>query len=179
MDRRVKYLKKSLFILVMVLIVSFSGFVIFCKIQEAIYYKKGPLYEPIFTIYTIASDSMKPNFNKYDIVINKTVNPEEIEIGDVITFKSTNLEYSGINMTHRVVGITGDEKDRIAFDTKGDNNPQKDSSYARGHNVLGKAVFRIPLIGFFGTPYGLIIIASVLTVIIIKRKKSKKIISGR
>ena len=153
-------------------IVLFIMFVLFCEIQEMIYKRKGPLYEPKYSVYTIASNSMKPKISKYDVVINEKIdNIENVEVGDVITFISTSLDHSGITVTHRVVDITKDEKNRLCFVTKGDANDDEDKACARGGNVIGKVVLVVPFVGFIGTLPGIIIFILIIVLYIIYKKK--------
>lgn len=41
--------------------ICFAAFIIYCKVAEQIYLRKGPKYEPIYSIYTIKTPSMKPS----------------------------------------------------------------------------------------------------------------------
>lgn len=156
-------------------------FIAVCKVQEQIYIKKGPRYEPPFSVYIISSSSMKPAYRVYDLVINKRVDDiDTIKKGDIITFISTNLDYPGITITHRVKEIDRDEKDRICFITKGDANSFEDQACAKAHNVIGKVVFKVPFVGFLGTPYGvlfflLVVISSLFLKKVRKINKSNKV----
>lgn len=74
-------------------------------------------------------------FNKGDIML--LYGTKKIEKGDVIV-------YNGMHkypIIHRVI-----EKNPEAYKTKGDNNPSTDPKLAT--DVIGKAVFRIPFLGY-------------------------------
>lgn len=170
--------KKFLKIFKKVVTVTLLVFIIFvgyCKISELVYYKKGPNYEPAFSIYTISSTSMKPALNKYDLVINSKIKDQSnIEIGDIITFISTNMNFQGKPVTHRVEGFSIDEKSRVCYITKGDNNEDRDKSCAKQGNIIGKVIIRIPFVGIVGTPYGLAFVIIIILIInIVKRIKKK------
>ena len=110
--------------------------------------KKGEKFEPFFSLYTIASPSMTPNIKVYDVIVNlKVKDPNDIKIGDVITFISESPECLGIKVTHRVVGIEKDADGKISYQTKGDANLIADSALAPYENVIGKVSFKIPMLG--------------------------------
>lgn len=86
-----------------------------------------------------------PNgFNKGDIIILRGIKYENINIGDVIVFKS------GMNypIIHRVI-----EKNDV-IQTKGDHNVAQiisknlDERYITKDEIIGKAWFRIPFLGY-------------------------------
>lgn len=128
-------------------------------ISTQIYARKGDKFEPKFSLYTIISPSMVPNIRVYDVIVNLRVDsPEEIQIGDVITFTSTSTESMGDTVTHRVVSISKTEEGKYSYQTKGDNNLIEDSSSVEYNNVIGKVAFKIPQLGrvqfFVASVYG-------------------------
>lgn len=136
----------SWFVFVILLIAA--AFLLYYYLATKIYAAKGPGYEPKFSIYTIISGSMEPNIRVKDTVVNvKVSNPNDIKVGDVITFVSTSLLSPGTTITHRVIGITKDENGVICYQTKGDNNPVADQACAKYHNVIGKVILKIPQLG--------------------------------
>lgn len=92
--------------------------------------------------------SFKNGFNKGDIMVLYGKEPENIKIGEVLVFQTT---FRPDPIIHRVVGIKHDSNyDRYYFTTKGDHNA---NSYpfetnVPEDNILGKAVFRIPWLGY-------------------------------
>lgn len=125
-----------------------AAFLLYYFIATKIYAAKGPGYEPKFSIYTIISPSMTPNINVYDAVINVRVDdPNDIEVGDVITFISTSLLTPGTTITHRVIAITEDENGNVCYQTQGDFNPVADQACAKYNNIIGKVVLKIPQLG--------------------------------
>jgi signal peptidase I len=81
-------------------------------------------------------------FNKGDIIVLTGTPPEKIGVGDVIVFKANRLSYPII---HRVIA----KEDGIVT-TKGDFNPDsgsEDKGITEGR-YLGRAVFRIPFLGW-------------------------------
>ena len=69
--------------------------------------KKDPGYKPEVSLYTIISGSMEPAIHVYDVVVNvATKSPEDIKVGDIITFISTSSISEGLTITHRVQDIS-------------------------------------------------------------------------
>jgi hypothetical protein len=90
----------------------------------------------------------KNGFNKGDLMILIGKDPEDIKIGDVIVFQSR----KPYPIIHRVV--KKDYKGMWVFETKGDNNKlqirdlELDETRVLEKTVLGKAVLRIPWLGY-------------------------------
>lgn len=99
----------------------------------------------IFGIYmfNIISESMEPTFYKDDLAIVKSCNAEQLEKGDIITFKQEDRIIS-----HRISDIIKEKGDE-QFITKGDNNEVEDKEPVNAQNIYGKVVFVIPNLGKF------------------------------
>lgn len=91
--------------------------------------------------------SFKNGFNKGDIMVLKGVKPKNIKTGDVLVFMSSE---KADPIIHRVMVIHGDGVAGYVFQTKGDHNADSGSIDAdiQEQEVLGKAVFRIPILGW-------------------------------
>jgi len=92
---------------------------------------------------------LKNGFNKGDIMVLIGKDVKNIQIGDTIVFRSKRKD----PIIHRVVKKT-EEGNVIYFQTKGDNNKdsiktdQLDETSITEDNIIGKAIFRIPLLGY-------------------------------
>lgn len=86
----------------------------------------------LVTLMVVVSDSMKPEFERGDIIITQSINLTPVP-GDIITFHATD-EYNSIS--HRVVSVTGDGK----IVTRGDNNGYIDRYDTRQKDVVAKAI---------------------------------------
>ena len=134
----------TVFTLLMICLVFLIYYFVCIKLLAS----KGDKYEPFFSLYTIISPSMTPNIDVYDVIVNlKVKNPEDIKIGDVITFISKSQECLGATVTHRVVGIESDSKGNISYQTKGDANLISDSALVPYENLIGRVSFKIPKLG--------------------------------
>lgn len=86
---------------------------------------------------TVASDSMKPTFNKGDLIVCREVDDiNSLKEGDVITFWTV-IDGSRVKNTHRIVGVNEFESTR-SFVTRGDNNSLDDTLPAYASDVIGK-----------------------------------------
>lgn len=114
--------------------------------------------------FAVISGSMEPNIPVGAIVYTKEVAFEDINVGDVISFRIS----SNTMVTHRVVEIDSDNKQ---FTTKGDANNVNDGDQVKYQNVVGKVAFTIPLLGYITiyvkTPLGIAGICAILFVIIL------------
>ncbi len=93
--------------------------------------------------YRIKSASMTPNYCVNDLVFVKHIPPEQVKIGDTITFV---FDRSLRVVTHRVVEI---DTVNQRFWTKGDANKNRDGNAVRYKNYLGIVKFSIPKLGTY------------------------------
>lgn len=96
-------------------------------------------------LFIILSGSMIPVANIGDAILIQKTSAEDIKVGDMIAF------YQGKDLkstvSHRVIEIYK-ENGNISFQTKGDNVEKKDPFIVESKHLIGKAVFRIPYIGY-------------------------------
>jgi len=180
------FLSSILFYSVMLILVIICFMFLAYYIDRQIGLKKGEDRSPLFGAYIIISESMIPSINAYDAVLTVRVDEEQIEMYDIITFISKEIETAGTPITHRVVDIVHDYDDEnkiIGYRTKGDNNNTQDFALIAPDEVIGKVYLRIPMIGYLQTfitrPLGwiLIVVVPCLFIIIndvIKLFKSRK-----
>lgn len=107
----------------------------------------------------VLTDSMYPVIQSGDLIICKTVNPEEVKEEDVIAFFDPAGNGTSV-VTHRVIEVT-QENGEIAFRTKGDANNAEDTALAPGENLVGIYQTRIAGAGnvamFMQTTTGLVV----------------------
>ena len=98
--------------------------------------------------YSVLSGSMQSVYPTGSLLYIKDVNPETLEVGDVITYKMA----GGTLCTHRIIELVPDEDNPaiVRFLTKGDENDTADP-LVDYNSVVGKAVFCIPLLGYLAT----------------------------
>lgn len=90
----------------------------------------------------VVSGSMQPSLHVGDMVVTRKVEPESLQVGDVITYRVG----PDLN-THRIVGIELTPKG-IMFRTKGDANSSQDAEPVPSEHVLAKVIYHIPFVGY-------------------------------
>ena len=95
-----------------------------------------------FQVFNVVSGSMEPTYSVGDLLYVKTVDPDSVKVGDVITFV---LNEDLVVATHRVVRIDAENRH---FYTKGDANDTEDKAPVHFNNLIGVPQFSIPLLGY-------------------------------
>ena len=93
-----------------------------------------------WNLLSIDSGSMAPQYPTDTLVVVQDAKPEEIKIGDIITYV---LNEDGVLVTHRVIRIDSENR---TFITKGDANSSEDAPVL-WDNVVGKVFVGIPRVG--------------------------------
>lgn len=96
-----------------------------------------------YQVYGVLSGSMEPSFPVGSVVYTKSMLPDNVLIGDAITFRIEGLD--SVVATHRVVDINYEER---TFTTKGDANQVVDNEPVAFEHFIGRADFKIPYLGY-------------------------------
>jgi signal peptidase len=91
----------------------------------------------------VGSGSMQPVMYTGDVVIIAKVPADMVEEGDIIQFR----EEGDITIVHRVIEIRETDNSYV-FITKGDDNDKPDTDPVLPANVVGKAVYTVPRVGW-------------------------------
>jgi signal peptidase len=106
---------------------------------------------------TVLSGSMEPALPVGCVQVTRPANPEHIEAGDIITFRSPT---NGKLMSHRVVAV--EEGNSYQFRTKGDANEDVDPYLVPAENVVGRVCFKVAHMGriveYLKTPLAFILL---------------------
>lgn len=100
--------------------------------------------------YAVLSASMKPNYPTGSMVFAKSVDVNELSVGDVIVFEFTDT----VPATHRIKKIVyNDDGSLKGFLTKGDNSSnegydQKEEAPLSPSKVIGRVDFGIFAVGY-------------------------------
>lgn len=98
-----------------------------------------------YRMLRVMSDSMEPVFGSGDCIIVKEASPEEIAVGDIITFSSADPTLQGGFNTHRIVDIVSDRNTgETIYYTKGDNNNWEDDYTTCYEDIVGKYIKKLP-----------------------------------
>ena len=140
---------KSFLIAVSILFLMLFVYLIIYFGDQYLGIKTGSSKMPMFGAYVIVSPSMVPTINVNDGIIVYRVNEEKmLNVGDVITFSSNDIDYEGLTVTHRIVGKQTVQSGEFVYRTKGDNNIVEDSSLVKFSDIYGKVVMKVPMIGY-------------------------------
>lgn len=96
----------------------------------------------------VSTGSMEPRIETGSLLVIRPVDPEEIVIGDVITFWQSGLDTPLV--THRV--IDSGHNSPLWFQTKGDANPFPDTFIVPAGNLAGVVWLNLPYLGY-GTEF--------------------------
>ncbi len=115
----------------------------------------------------LLGNSMYPNIESGTLII---VQPDEqYLLGDIIAF----VNEDNVNVVHRIVEETDE-----GFVTKGDNNPKNDEEAVPYDEVLGRAKFIIPYVGFTSlflkSPLGMAIFGVWVLILVLPKKPRKE-----
>lgn len=108
----------------------------------------GKAKAPLFSAYVIATPSMTPSIHIKDAIIVKRLDHDDYNVGDIITYASTDTNYAGKMITHRIVKKENVGTNNSNYVTKGDNNTIPDVQSVNTSDIYGKVVLMIPKIGY-------------------------------
>lgn len=95
-----------------------------------------------YTGMVVLSESMQDVIPKGSLILTKSVDPESLNVGDDITF----MVSSSTSVTHRIIDITRQTDNRLAFETQGVNNQSPDIDLVLQDNIVGKVIYHnLPL----------------------------------
>ena len=116
-----------------------------------------------FPVDLVTSDSMHPTLYEGDVVAWTPTNIEDVEIDDVVVFKSYISWPDEKIIVHRVSNITTSRSGYMLLETKGDKNKWTDQQgphipepYIREDHLMGKVIsinkfpLKIPFVGIIG-----------------------------
>lgn len=167
-----KLVLRSCLIAVFIILLSLFGVLAICWGDSVYNASKGFTKSPLLNTYIIVTESMVPTINVNDAIVIKRVKDNTLDIGDIITFSSSDKYFNGLTITHRIVGRQLDIDGNYIYRTKGDNNALEDTALVNGDSIYGKVVMKLPKIGyihnFVSSPGGFVlsIILPVLLVIV-------------
>lgn len=95
--------------------------------------------------YNITTDSMRPAYPPGTLVIVQPVAPEEIRLGDVITYQIKPNDPTVI--THRVIANTLSTNGNRSFTAMGDNNATADPEAVTEQQIQGRVWYSLPWLG--------------------------------
>lgn len=103
-----------------------------------------------YKAFIVLSDSMKKtDFDAGDLILSKEVDPATLQVGDIISYQSTNTENYGEIVTHKIRELTKDPEGNPGFVTYGTTTDTNDENIVTYSFVLGKYQTKLPGVGKF------------------------------
>ncbi len=103
-----------------------------------------------YKAFIVLSDSMKKtDFDAGDLILSKEVDPSTLQVGDIISYQSTNTENYGEIVTHKIRELTKDPEGNPGFITYGTTTDTNDENIVTYSFVLGKYQTKLPGVGKF------------------------------
>lgn len=113
-----------------------------------------------YRMFSVASSSMAPDYNIGDVLIVKKTEPDQIKIGDSISYYGKVGSFAGKVITHQVIKIDKDVDKNLVFHTKGISNLVEDP-LVYADQIYGVVVHRSEVLSFIyrtvNTKYGMFI----------------------
>ncbi|MDY7541678.1 MULTISPECIES: signal peptidase I [unclassified Cryobacterium] len=98
------------------------------------------------TPLTVLTSSMEPDLPPGTLIIVRPVTPDEIRIGDVVTYQIRSGQPGVI--THRVTAISSSSAGGRTFTFKGDNNSVADADQVLPVQIQGRLWYSVPWVGW-------------------------------
>ena len=118
------------------------------------------------TSLTVLTGSMQPTINPGDVIAVRDADPDEIRVGDIVTFQPVSGDPTLI--THRVVGKGISPTEGIFFTTQGDANSAPDDQIVAAQ-LQGVYMYRVPYLGYLlqlGRDLGLIAVTAGVVLVV-------------
>lgn len=158
--------KKIVNVISIVLLVLLAAFVTF-TLASRIMGNTPSVFGYYF--FRVSSNSMEPTLEIGDVVLVRSADVDDIQKGDIITYKSKDGSMRGHEVTHRVVDGPYYKDGLYYFQTKGDAVGAPLDKVITYDQVVGKYVRTLGLIskffGFISTPTGVIVFIGVIVLI--------------
>ena len=112
-------------------------------------------------IFTVVSGSMEPKYKIGDVLISMETKPEDMKVGDTISYIGERGTVAGKIITHQVESIDKDLNYKYVFHTKGLANDISDIYPVTEDQVYGVVVYKVFLLSLvykvIGTTWGLFV----------------------
>ena len=139
--RKLKLLGNILYILLFIIVVLMLVIVILQRATNNTVTIGG------YRLFSVATGSMVPVYNVGDVLISKEIKPENIKVGDDITYVGEKNSFKGKTVTHRVISIEKKEDGNYKIITKGVANDEQDPEIDQTQ-IYGKIIYKIKILSF-------------------------------
>ena len=122
-----------------------------------------------YSVFRVQTDSMVPTLQVGDVILTKQVAPEDIHLGDIITYECREGTLAGQTITHRVARDPVVREGEYYYRTQGDKAGAALDDEISYDQVKGRYVRTMPFIdklySFFLSPGGLITFIAIIIVL--------------
>lgn len=94
-----------------------------------------------YSLFRVVTGSMEPEIPVGALIISRETDITEIEVGDIVNFRSKESGMLGVVITHRVTQRYEDSEGKIFLETKGDANRYADGYLVEQANLIGQTVY--------------------------------------
>jgi len=98
-----------------------------------------------YSMYYVVTGSMEPEISSGDIIIAEKARPENLEIGDIVTYQGISGQINGKIITHKIIDIREIDGE-MRFITKGTANDIEDQPVA-ADQIISKMTVKLPFVG--------------------------------
>lgn len=91
-----------------------------------------------YSLFRVVTGSMEPELPVGSLLVCKEMPIEQIQLSDIVCFRSINPKMLGKVITHRVIAIHTNDNGSLMLETKGDANLTADSEFVTQSNLIGK-----------------------------------------
>ena len=113
-----------------------------------------------FRLFTVITGSMEPRYKVGDVLVAVETKPEDIKVGDAISYLGSLTSFKDKVITHEVVKIEKDKQGKYYFHAKGLANAIEDPIVGEDQ-LYGVVKYRVVTLSFIykivGTPLGFFI----------------------
>lgn len=91
-----------------------------------------------YSLFRVVTGSMEPELPVGSLLVCKEMPIDQIQLSDIVCFRSINPKMLGKVITHRVIAIHTNETGALMLETKGDANLTADSEFVTQSNLIGR-----------------------------------------
>ena len=129
-----------------------------------------------YRVFTVISESMKPDYVIGDILIVKSVDPDTLLVGDDVCYLGDEEDFDGKIVTHRIKEVVTLENGEVEFITEGIANVMPDPQISEDQ-IYGKVVYKTKVLSLMSklasntVTFFLVVFIPILIFIILEAKE--------
>ncbi len=166
-----------------IMLLVFAAFILVVCLQR---FSNNEISIMGYRMFTVVTGSMKPKYNVGDVLVIKTTNPNQIKIGDDISYLGEVSSFKDKIVTHRVIGIESSKTGERIFRVRGIANLVEDPVIT-GDQIFGVVKYKTYVLSmitkiiatkegmflFIIIPIGYMIISEVIAMLLSKEAKRR------